>query len=418
MENNSAVALFLALAIVIGASRIGGAIARTLNQPRVLGELILGVILGPTLLNMLGWDVFHGAELSNIIKELAELGVLFLMFLVGIEVNPHELREVGKVSVFAGVFGALAPVIVTIPIVLLFNYSWEAALFAGITFAATSVSISAQVLLELGVLRTREGNALLATAVIDDILAIILVSLAIAITASTGTTETSAGIGEMIGIVIRMFAFMGIAFLIAWYALPKVIDWINHQPVLQHAAGMPAFALIFMLFFAWSAEAFGGVAPITGAFIAGIGFSRVSGHVKHEVEVTASSIAYAFLVPVFFINVGLETNLSQFQLATIPLTVIFVLIAVATKVFGCGLGARAGGFNQAEATRLGVCMISRGEVGLIIASLGIKAGVFTADSQLFIALFATIILTTLITPILVRQVFHSSITPQSAPQTR
>jgi Kef-type K+ transport system membrane component KefB len=407
VEANPAVALFLALGIIIAASRVGGAAARRFGQPRVLGELMIGVILGPTLLNMLEWEIFHGIELQGTIKELAEIGVLLLMFIVGLEVNISELRKVGSVGIFAGILGAVIPVIITYPAVRLFGYEWQPGLLAGITLAATSVSISAQVLLELGVLRTKEGNALLATALIDDVLAIVLISVAIALIGSSGG-EAAFNITEIGGIILRMALYIAVAFTAAWFGLPRFMNWIGTEPALHQSFGIPAFALIVMFLFAWSAEELGGVATITGSFIAGVGMSRANTHVRHQVEEAASFIAYAFLVPVFFIDVGLETNLSQFSLSTIPLALVLLTIAILTKILGSGFGARLGGFSRQEATRLGVCMVSRGEVGLIIASIGISFGVFRASDNLYIALFFTILLTTLITPILVRQVFKPS----------
>lgn len=405
MEANPAIALFLALGLIILASRIGGAIARRFHQPRVLGELIIGVMLGPTLLNILHWDMFHGVELEATIKEFAELGVLLLMFIVGMEVNFRELTKVGRVGIFAGVLGAGLPILMGFPLVMLFDYTWQPALFAGVTLAATSVSISAQVLLELGFLRTKEGNALLATALIDDVLAILLVSLAIAV---VGTGESSADVGELVTIVVRMGAYIGVAFGLAWFVVPALMNWLDTRPHLAQSYGIPAFGLILALFFGWTAEEFGGVATITGAFIAGIGITRTRDRVREQVEESTMSIAYAFLVPIFFIDVGLETDLSAFPMSALPFAGLLLIIALISKVAGCGFGARMGGFNRQESLRVGVCMISRGEVGLIIASLGISAGVFTADEPIFASLFLVILLTTLITPILVRQVFPSS----------
>ncbi len=168
MEDNPALALFLAIAVIILASRLGGALARKLRQPRVLGELLVGVLLGPTFLNLLHWPIFHGVPLEETIKELAELGVILLMFLIGFEVNVKELMSVRRVAIFAGALGALLPVALSFAVMVPFGYSWQSMLFVGVTLAATSVSISAQVLFELGFLRTREGTALLATALIDD----------------------------------------------------------------------------------------------------------------------------------------------------------------------------------------------------------------------------------------------------------
>jgi Kef-type K+ transport system membrane component KefB len=401
MEHNPAVSLFLALGLIIGASRLGGALARRFGQPRVLGELIIGVVLGPTLLDMLHWPVFHGIELGTTIKELAELGVLLLMFIVGLEVNLKELAKVGGVAGIAGTLGAVIPVVLAMPLVLLFGYTWPPALFAGVTLAATSVSISAQVLLEIGVLRTKVGNALLATALIDDVLAILLVSLAVALTSGQGSVDG----GELVGIVAQMAVYLVAAFLIAWFVLPRLMERLADIPAAAASYGIPALALISVLIFGWSAEELGGVAAITGAFLAGVGLSRTRDHVRHEIEQAASFIAYAFLVPIFFVDVGLETDLRSFPLSSLPLALLLLLVGVVSKIGGCGLGARLGGFNGRESLQLGVCMISRGEVGLIIASLGLSVGVFPSNQPLFASLFLVILLTTLITPILVRQVF-------------
>ncbi|MDQ7035107.1 MAG: cation:proton antiporter [Anaerolineae bacterium] len=155
VEENPIVAFFLALAVIILAARVFGSIARRLGQPRVLGELIAGIVLGPTLLNMPHWMLFEFIRLDEMVKPLAELGVLFLMFIIGLEVEIAELAKVGRVALLAGVIGALLPVALTVPAGMYFGFSLEASLFAGVTLAATSVSISAQVLLELGHLRSK-----------------------------------------------------------------------------------------------------------------------------------------------------------------------------------------------------------------------------------------------------------------------
>jgi Kef-type K+ transport system membrane component KefB len=405
MEHNPAVALFLALGIIIVASRLAGAFARQLGQPRVLGELIVGVALGPTLINLLQLPILHGADLQGTVDELAEMGVLLLMFIVGLEVNVGELAKVGRVAMLAGVLGALLPVAIALPVTMLFGYAWQPALFAGVTLAATSVSISAQVLLELGVLQTKVGNALLATALVDDVIAILLVSLAVAVTGSSGEADA----GVLAGIVARMAVYLIIAGLGAWFVLPRVMNWIAHKPSLEQSYGVTAFALIAMFLFAWSAEEMGGVAAITGAFLAGVGLSQTRQRVKHSIEEAVSFIAYGFLVPIFFVGVGLKIDLSSFPLSALPLALMLIVIAILTKVGGCGLGGKWGGFSNQDSFRLGVCMISRGEVGLIIASLGVTSGVLRPEQPLFSSLFLVILVSTLLTPLLVRRIFpHDS----------
>lgn len=407
MDHNPVIALFLALAIVIAAARGAGAFARRMNQPRVLGELLVGVVLGPTLLDLLHGSLLGGdaAHLEEAIKELAELGVLLLMFKVGLEVHLNELLRVGLVAALAGVIGALLPVALTVPLVLLVGCSLEAALFAGVAMAATSVSISAQVLMELGVLQTKVGNALVATALIDDVVAILLVSIVVALTASEGAAN-ALDIALILG---QMLLFLSAAFLVAWHILPRLAAWIYSHPKDGEVYGVPAFALVMALFFGWAAEALGGVAAITGAFIAGVGLSHSIPPIKRQIEAAVTNIAYAFLVPIFFVSVGLTADLSGFPVSAIPFTAVLLLAAVLSKVLGCGLGAKLGHFSNKEAGQLGVCMISRGEVGLIIAALGVNSGVFDPSEPLFAAIFMVILLTTMFTPPLVRQVFRTEI---------
>jgi Kef-type K+ transport system membrane component KefB len=404
MQNNPVVALMLALGIILFAARIAGEIARKFDQPRVLGELIIGVVLGPTLLNMLHSQVLGlaDAHVDETILEMAELGVMLLMFKVGLEINIDELKKVGVVAAIAGMAGAILPVVFVLPVVMLFGYSWQPALFAGVTLAATSVSISAQVLLELGLLQTKEGNALLATALIDDVIAILLVSLTVAITTTTGNVD----FGGLVQIIIRMSLYLVIAFLLAWYGVPLLLQVLNKRFDLAKAYGNAGIGLVMAFIFGWAAQAIGGVAAITGAFIAGVGLSQTPHQVKHQIEDATNALAYAFLVPIFFVSVGLQTDLSRFPLDALPLALVILVLAVISKVVGCGLGAKLGGFNNRESFRLGVCMISRGEVGLIIASLGLSSGILTLDHPLFACLFLVILLTTVVTPPLVRRIFQ------------
>jgi len=402
---NPFIPLMLALGVILLASRAGGAIARLLNQPRVLGQLIVGLILGPTVLDMLHWGILQGVDLQGTIKEFAELGVLLLMFNIGLEVHLSELAKVGKVAVFAGVLGVVVPIALTAVVLLPAGYDMIPAFFAGVTLAATSVSISAQVLLELGYLHTKEGNALLATALIDDVLAILAVSLTLVL-AGAGNAQGNADFSQLLAIILQMAGYILVAFLLAWYALPRIMQWIQRRPQLSQAYGIPIFALVSALLFGWSAEFLGGVAAITGAFIAGVGLSKLSAGLKHDIEQTMSHLAYVFLVPIFFVDVGLETDLSAFPLDALPFMLILLLMAVISKVFGAGFGARVGGFNLRESLRVGVCMVSRGEVGLIIISIGLTSGILDGGSELYASLFMVILLTTVLTPPMVRWVFQ------------
>ncbi len=403
---NAFIPLMFALGVILLASRAGGAVARRLQQPRVLGQLLVGVVLGPTVLDMLHWGILQGVDLQHTLKELAELGVLLLMFNIGLEVHLSELAKVGRVAVFGGVLGVVVPIALTVLVVLPAGYDMVPALFAGVTLAATSVSISAQVLLELGYLHTKEGNALLATALIDDVLAILAVSLTLVL-AGAQANAGGADLSQLLVIVLQMAGYIAVAFALAWYGLPRAFRWIRTRPQLSQAYGIPIFALAAALFFGWSAEYFGGVAAITGAFIAGVGLSQLHGQgMKQEIEQTMTHLAYVFLVPIFFIDVGLETDLSAFPPEALPFMLVLLLMAVVSKVLGAGIGARMGGFDLRESLRVGVCMVSRGEVGLIIISIGLTSGLLDGDSELYASLFMVILLTTVLTPPLVRWVFQ------------
>jgi Kef-type K+ transport system membrane component KefB len=246
VESNLIAQLFLAVALIVAAAQLAGSAARSIGQPRVFGELLAGVILGPTLLNILHWSVFDEPELlRKTVEELAGLGVLFLMFTVGLEVHLRELLSVGKVALWAGVLGALLPLALGAMAAGVFDYSFESSLYAGVVLAASSVSISAQTLLELGVLRTKEGLGLLATAVIDDVLAILMLSMVLA-TLGPGT-EASAG--EIIWILVRMAIYLAGALAVAWFVLPRLFNRIHHTR--QLAPGTASFALIAALLFGW-----------------------------------------------------------------------------------------------------------------------------------------------------------------------
>ncbi|MBZ0276139.1 MAG: cation:proton antiporter [Anaerolineae bacterium] len=416
MEANPVVQLFLALAVVIIAAKAAGGLARRLHQPRVFGELLAGVVLGPTLLNFLHWGVFPAADVSMVkenIHNMAEFGVLFLMFMVGLEVHVSELLAVGRAALVGGVLGAVMPIVLVTPVVMLFGFSTEAALFAGVALAATSVSISAQTLLELGLLRTKEGSTLLAAALIDDVVAILLVSLVVAITHTGGEVGGEAD-SSIFLIVVRIAVYLAVAGAFAWFVLPVFV-----RQVKRYSTGVrtiAALSVAIVLLFGWSAEALGGIAAITGAFIAGVGLSRTPHEIKDQIEEAAINIAYAFLVPVFFVNVGLSTDLKEISMAALPLTGLMIVLAVASKLLGVGGGVRLSGFTSGEAMRVGICMISRGEVGLIIASLGLTAGVFADGAfPLFPPLFLVVLLTTVITPPMVRWAFRHKMTPSRSP---
>lgn len=382
--------LLLSALIIVAAKGAGWLILR-LGQPAVLGEILAGVVLGPSLLNVLEWPAFRGAGLDVVVAQLANVGVIFLMFIAGLETNLAEMRRVGRVATVAGTAGVFVPLVLGMLAALQFGVTLEKAIFIGIVLAATSVSITVQTLIELGQLESKEGTTLLAAAVIDDVIAIIVLSVFVALSAAEG--------GVAIGLVVlRMLAFFVLAILGGRWLMQWGLPRSQRVPVSE---GLLAFTIVVMLLFSWGAETIGRVAGITGAYIAGVLVTQAG--FREEVEHRIRGFTYAVLVPVFFISIGLQTNARLLAPADIPFALLIIVAAVVGKIVGCGGGALLAGFPRSSALRVGVGMISRGEVGLIVAAIGVQAGLLAERG--FAVMVIMVLATTIITPVLLRLTF-------------
>jgi Kef-type K+ transport system membrane component KefB len=388
--------LALVLSIIILTAKASGWLSLRLGQPAVLGELLAGLILGPTALNLLHLPILDSPSLEETILHLAELGAVLMMFVAGMEVDLREMSRSGQVAVLGGVLGVAFPLglgaLASIP----FGYAGESAAFVGIVLTATSVSISAQTLLELGVLRTREGLALLGAAVVDDILVIVLLSVFLALGGGASAP------GAVVLVVVKMLLYLALAGVAGWLALPPLLRWVDRQPISE---GLASLVFSSVLLFAWAAEVLGGLAAITGSFLAGVGLSRSPLREKTEGRIRA--ITYAFLVPVFFVSIGLQADAGALTGPSWILLAVLLVVAVASKVIGSGLGALVGGFGGRQALRVGVGMISRGEVGLIVAAVGVGQGLIGPD--LFSVVVLLVLLTTIVTPVLLRLAFAGTL---------
>jgi Kef-type K+ transport system membrane component KefB len=388
------VPLLLGLALVIAAAKLGGWASNRLGQPAVMGELAVGLVLGPSLLDVFGQPYFADAHTAETLIELGEIGVIFLMFTAGLEVHLSDFAKAGRPAVFAGILGVLVPVILGAAATLPFGYDAERAVFVGIVLSATSVSISAQTLMELGLLRSREGLTLLGAAVVDDVLAIAVLSAFVAIVAGDGGSAWG-----LAWIILRMFLFLGGAFLLGSWLLPRLARWAERLPVSE---GLMSLVVVAVLGFAWASEAVGGVAAITGAFLAGVALSQ--SQVKDDIERGMHTLTYALFVPVFLVGIGLTADARSLSGADVGLAVAISLTALVSKLVGAGAGARLGGMNWGQALRVGVGMISRGEVGLIVAAVGVTAGVI--DEAVFTVVVVMVLVTTLAAPPLLRLAFR------------
>lgn len=382
----------LALLVIITAAKIGGYISLKLGQPSVLGELIVGILLGPSLLDLLHWAPFTDKHLGDGIAHIAELGVLLLMFIAGLELHLSDLVKTGKVAALAGTLGVFLPLGMGYGLARLFSFDVQTSIFTGLILAATSVSISAQTLMEMKVLRSRVGIGLLGAAVFDDVLVVLGLSVFVAFALGSGD------FWSVVWIATRMLLFIGIAAGAGMAFLPKLSLKVDNLPISQ---GLIAFILVTALFYAWASEALGGMAAITGAFLAGLIFSRSA--LKERIENGMSNLAYSFFVPVFFVNVGLAANARELTGDLLWLLLAAIVVAVISKVVGAGLGARMAGLSNLESLQIGAGMTSRGEVGLIVASVGIVEGIISPE--IFSVIVGVVIVTTLLTPPMLRALF-------------
>jgi Kef-type K+ transport system membrane component KefB len=404
LEATPVLQLTFALAIIIAAAKAGGYLSLRLGQPAVLGELLVGILLGPTLINLLQRPYFTDTHLPEVVHELAEIGVLLLMFLAGLELHLEDLARTGKVSAFAGVLGVVFPLLLGAGLGLLFGEDLFSAILIGLILAATSVSISAQTLMELNRLRTRVGVSLLGAAVLDDILVVLSLSIFTALEISGGHTSW----GGVLMIGVRMGLFIILAALLGLWLLPRWSYKVDDLPISQ---GLIAFSLVIVFLFGWSAETFGQIAAITGAFLAGLTLTRSP--VRERIESGVSIVAFGFFVPIFFVNIGLSTDLKSLVGNGFWLLLAMLFVAVLGKLLGAGLGGLLGGLSRRESLQLGIGMISRGEVGLIVATVGLTQGLIQED--IFAAVVGVVIITTLMTPPLLRASFVRKPRPVRAP---
>jgi Kef-type K+ transport system membrane component KefB len=382
--------LFLALLLTL--AKMGGYVSSRLGQPVVLGELLVGLALGPSLINIFHIPIFEDAVLETIISDLAQIGVLLLMFMAGLELHFTELVRNMKVSALAGILGVLTPLGLGYLTGLAFGFEPLPAFYLGLTLGATSVSISAQTLMELDMLRSRVGLGLLGAAVFDDIFVILLLSSFLALTASGG------GIFTVVLVFLRMIVFFSASLLFGIKFLPWLSKRVAHLPISQSVLTL---GLVVMLLYSLSAELVGGMAAITGAFLAGLMFARSPE--KERLERGISAVSYGFFVPIFFAHIGLSVNLRSLDSGILWLFLGISAVAILGKLVGAGLGSRLAQFSWRESAQLGVGMISRGEVGLILATVGMSERLISEAK--FSAIVGMIVVSTLVTPPLLRILF-------------
>ncbi len=386
----------LVLAVVILFAKLSGYLVTKIGLPAVTGEILGGLLLGPTLIDFVHIPAFTDVHLQESITFIAELGVLLLMFIAGLNLHVSDLAKSGKLSLLAGTIGFILPIGMGIGLALLFDIGLEQAIFFGLMLAPTSVSISAQTLMELGVLRSRVGVGLLGAAVVDDALVVVALSLFLAL---AGGAADQGGAAVVFNVLLKETLFIVLATFVGIFLLPKLIELLDRMEISQ---GKAAFVIVVILLFSWTAEYLGQLSMIIGSFMAGLFFGRT--RVKERIEESLSPFAYGFFVPVFFMNVGLSVDMSHLPEGSLLLILLTILVAVISKILGVGLGGWLSGLKTDELVKLGVGMVPRGEVGLIVAATGLASGAL--DQLTFSSGVTTVIITTLIVPPILRLLFQ------------
>lgn len=380
------------IALILLFTKIGGYISRKIKMPEVLGALVAGVLIGPAILGFVHYN-------ENI-KLMSELGVILLMFLAGLETNLGELKKAGKTAFMIALMGVVVPLILgTAAAYLFFTDFWEN-LFVGVILTATSVSISVETLTELGKLNTKSGVNILGAAVIDDVLGLILISIVLAVsqTFESGMSTSSAAISLLLTFAkIIAFCILSVLMIVV---VPKLINKISIDS--NHKRDLLTYSIAMALLMAFLSEVLG-IAAITGAYICGLTLSQFI-H-KEYLEKNVKAISSGFLSLIFFASVGISADVKGLSPEVILITIVMFVIAVVGKLFGCGGAARLFNMSKRESMQIGVGMISRGEVAIITANIGMQNHIIS--EEIYVPTLIVVILTTVITPALLKIVFNS-----------
>ena len=376
----------LYLALILMCTKFLGLLTRRARMPQVVGALLAGLLLGPA--------VFKIIPQTEFLTQTAEVGVVILMFCAGMETDVKELKKCGKAATIIAVIGVLVPLaggfatawFFNRPGMIESNVSTSLVLqnvFIGVILTATSVSITVETLKELGKLNSAAGNAILGAAVIDDILGIIALTVI-----------------KLWVVLVKIVGFFVFA-AVAGFLFYKFFNYYSNRT----KNGLQRYVIIsfvFCLLMSYVAEEFFGVADITGAYVAGLVVSMIQ---KEDYLASRfSTLSYLYLSPIFFASIGLKVVIPQMSATIVWFAIVLTVVAILTKVVGCGLGAKLCKYSGRESLQIGVGMISRGEVALIVASKGEALGLM--GEQLMGPVVIVVIITTIVAPILLKPVFH------------
>ena len=377
------------LAIIVVCAKAFGLIARKLKAPMVVGEIIAGLVIGPCLLNIV--------QPTDFISVMAEIGVVLIMFSAGLETNLQELKKSGVAALIIACIGVLVPLVGgSLLFMCMYGFApfgseqFFKGVFIGCIMTATSVGITVEVLKEMGYLSSRVGQTILSAAIIDDIIGIIMLTFVLGFKDPDSNTLLVTG-------KIVLFLVLSVILGYVFYKLFKRYDE-KHS----HTRRIPIIAIGLCLVMAFVAEKYFGIADITGAYIAGIILcnTRDAEYIDRKVSING----YMFFAPMFFVGIGLKTDFSGVDTSMILFSVGFVIVALLTKIIGCGLVSKCFGYRWADCLKIGIGMMTRGEVALIITNKGLGLGII--DSSYFTAVILLIIVSSIVTPVLLKLLFN------------
>ena len=380
----------LDLAVLLFSAKAFGLLAKRLGVPEVVGEIVAGLLLGPAILGFV--------QNSDFLEKMSEIGVMMIMFEAGLGTNLEELKKTGIKATVIACVGVAVPVLLGMLLFIVFyGASGDGllkALFIGTIISATSVSITVAALKELGKLNDTVGTTITGAAIIDDVIGIIVLSVVLGM---KGGSESS-GIGIVLLKVVIFFAVaIGSGFLVY-----KGMRWLDKK--YPHTRRIPIASLCYCLLLGFIAETYFGIADITGAYVAGVVLCNLSDRDYIERKVDISS--YMVFAPLFFTGIGLKTSFGAMNTKLLIFSVLFVIVALVSKVIGCGGSALFLGFNRKDSLKIGIGMMSRGEVALITAQEGLAAGMLTSD--FFTAIILLILVSSIVTPICLKRVYRPS----------
>lgn len=379
----------LDLALILLSTKVLSLVTKRFKLPQVVGALLAGLILGPAVFNII--------EETDFIRQLAEVGVIVLLFNAGLESNLSEFKKSGKTSFIVAVMGVIIPLIGGTILAYCINHgkvenvsAFVQNIFIGSVLTATSVSITVETLRELGKVSTSVGNIIVGAAIIDDVLGMLVLTII------TSLAGSSVSVIKVIVKIVGFFIFSIIVGIITYKLFNK---WVDKYDIDKRRFVIVSFVICLLLSF--SAEEFFGVADITGAYIAGLVLSSN----KETIYITKrfETLSYILLSPVFFASVGLNVKLPDLNGEIVIITIALIVVAILTKIIGCGLGAKLCGYNNMESIQIGSGMITRGEVTLIIASKGLALGLMS--SYFLTPVILMVVFTSIFTPILLKIVF-------------